>query len=304
MEPRNVFWTRERECERLFEEAGPFFLVTTENLPWLLYTSDQEFKDGTNIVAVAMAGLPLTVLNEVQMNNHMHLVMEGQLSYVQDFTSRLRKLMHRYQSQKGNPSLLNWEIQIKPIPDLDALRNAILYVSRNPSVAMRIVMPTGYRWSGCYLMFNELLSLFRPGKPFSELTYKQKREICRSRDLELPPHYRVLDGMITRDSFIDYKRAESFFNSAHSYFLLLSRKVEVDVEIARWVGERILLPNEDVFRIVAGWYSVKTVNSLNANQRLEAARRMKAELMSNNKQISQVLRIAPDQVDAMFPTPS
>ena len=55
MEPRNDFWTRERECERLFEEGGPFFLVTTENLPWLLYTSDQEFKDGTNMVAVALA---------------------------------------------------------------------------------------------------------------------------------------------------------------------------------------------------------------------------------------------------------
>ena len=66
----------------------------------------------------------------------------------------------------------------------------------------------------------------------------------------------------------------------------------------RWA---ILLPNEDVFRIVSDWFKVKTVRLLTPAQRLEAARRMKAELMSNNKQIAQVLSLPIYQVDQFFP---
>lgn len=84
---------------------------------------------------------------------------------------------------------------------------------------------------------------------------------------------------------------------------MLTRKVEADAETARWIGEIIQLPNEDVFRIVSDWYKVKTASLLLPDQRLEAARRMKAELMSGNKQIAQVLRLPIDQVNQFFPVP-
>ena len=295
------FWDKESICEQRFRQGGPFYIVTTENLPWLLFTSEQEFIDGTNMVAVAMAGLGLRLLNEVMMNNHLHFLLEGPYEGVLVFTERLRKAMSRYQIARGNPSLANWEIQVKEIENLRNLRNAILYISRNPSVAGRNVTPVGYKWSSAQLMFNQNLQYYLAGVPFDTLTYREKREIVHSRDLTLPNSYRILDGMILRQSFVDYKRAEEFFESAHQYFRLLARRVESDAETARWLGETILLPNEDVFRIVADWYNVKMVSLLNPNQRLEAARRMKAELMSNNKQIAQVLRLPLEQIDRLFP---
>lgn len=295
------FWDKENICEQRFRQGGPFYIVTTENLPWLLFTSEQEFIDGTNMVAVAMAGLGLRLLNEVMMNNHLHFLLEGPYEGVLVFTERLRKAMSRYQIARGNPSLANWEIQVKEIENLRNLRNAILYISRNPSVAGRNVTPVGYKWSSAQLMFNQNLQYYLAGVPFDTLTYREKREIVHSRDLTLPNSYRILDGMILRQSFVDYKRAEEFFESAHQYFRLLARRVESDAETARWLGETILLPNEDVFRIVADWYNVKMVSLLNPIQRLEAARRMKAELMSNNKQIAQVLRLPLEQIDMLFP---
>ncbi len=295
------FWDKESICEQRFRQGGPFYIVTTENLPWLLFTSEQEFIDGTNMVAVALAGLRLRLLNEVMMNNHLHFLLEGSYEGVLVFTDRLRKAMSRYQIARGNPSLANWEIQVKVIENLRNLRNAILYISRNPSVAGRNVTPVGYKWSSAQLMFNQNLQYYLAGVPFDTLTYREKREIVHSRDLTLPNSYRILDGMILRQSFVDYKRAEEFFESAHQYFRLLARRVESDAETARWLGETILLPNEDVFRIVADWYNVKMVSLLNPNQRLEAARRMKAELMSNNKQIAQVLRLPLEQIDRFFP---
>ena len=295
------YWNKENICEQRFRQGGPFFIVTTENLPWLLFTSEQEFVDGTNMVAVALAGLGLRLLNEVAMNNHLHFLLEGPFEQVLLFTERLRKTMSRYQLSRGNLSLAKWGIQIKAVTYLRNLQNAILYISRNPSVAGRDVTPVGYTWSGAQLMFNENLRYYLQGEPFNSLSFREKRAITRSRDTTLPDSYRVLNGMILRQSFVDYKRAEEFFESAHQYFRLLARRVESDAETARWIGESILLPNEDVFRIVADWYNVKMVSLLNPTQRLEAARRMKAELMSNNKQIAQVLRLPLEQIDQLFP---
>lgn len=295
------YWEKEKECEWRFMNGGPYFIVTTENLPWLLFTSDRDFMDGSNLVAVALAGLGIRLLNEVQMNNHLHFVMEGPEEKVLLFTIRLRKAMSKYQLGKGNPSLSKWDIQVKPICDLRNLRNAILYVSRNPSVAGRNCTPFGYKWSGAQLMFNDNLIYYNAGIPFNNLTFREKRSITHQRNIELPQEYRVLDGMILRSCFVDFKRAEAFFESAHQYFYLLSRKVEADAETARWIGETILLPNEDVFRIVADWYKVQTVKLLTPDQRLAAARRMKVELMSNNKQIAQVLSLPLNQIDLLFP---
>ncbi|MBO4624161.1 MAG: hypothetical protein J5646_01540 [Bacteroidales bacterium] len=295
------YWEKEKECELRFLDGGPFFIVTTENLPWLLFTCDQDFMNGTNMVAVALAGLGIRMLNEVEMNNHLHFVMEGPEKMVTLFTDRLRKAMSRYQLAKGNPSLAKWVIRVKPILNLRNLRNAILYVSRNPYVAGRNCTPPGYKWSSAQLMFNDNLAYYNAGTPFSQLTFREKRAITRQRDIVLPQEYRVLDGTILRSCFVDYKRAECFFESAHQYFHQLSRRVEADAETARWIGETILLPNEDVFRIVADWYKVQTVKLLTPDQRLAAARRMKAELMSNNKQIAQVLSLPLNQINQLFP---
>lgn len=295
------FQRNEEICERRFLSGGPYYIVTTENLDWILFTGEEDFASGINMIAVALVGLRIRVLILVEMNNHLHLVTEGVYEDHLVFSDRLRLAMQRYQHAKGNPSLLGWEIMIKEIPDLRYLRNAILYVARNPYVANRGSSPVGYRWGSAHLMFNENVLSYNRGIPYSALTFREKRVICRSRVSTLPGNYMVLNGAITMESFVDYTEAELFFTSANQYFRMLSRRVESDAETARWVGESILLPNEDVLRIVAGWFGVKMVRDLGPEERLEAARRMKAELMSNNKQVAQILRLQPETVDALFP---
>ena len=260
------YWNREQECERLFLEGGPFYIVTTENLPWLLFACERDFMDGANMVAVSVHELALRLLADVEMNNHLHFVFEGAYEQVLVFVERFRKMMSRYQLAKGNPSLNRWDIQIKSIDNLKYLRNALLYVFRNPSVAMRNCTPLGYKWSSAQLMFNENLYRYSQGVPYNSLTYREKRLIAHSRELILPDSYRVLDGMILRECFVDYKRAESFFESAYQFFYHLGRKVESDAETARWIGEKILLPNEDVFGIVSAWYNVQKTSLLSRNQ--------------------------------------
>lgn len=300
MERSNDYWVSERMCEEAFYRGGPFYMVSSEDLPWLLFETEEDFKEGTNMVATSLRFLRLRLLNDVQMNNHLHFVLEGPLQEVEVFVERLKKRMRRYLLQKGK-DLKQWNIQIKQITDLTYLRYGILYVARNPYMARRDATPTGYRWGSSHLLFNNNLKDYTPGRLYSKLSYNEKRDVCKSHDMDLPATYRYHNGMILRSSFVDYRRAEEFFVSANQYFQWLSRRKESDVEIARWIGESILLPNEDVFRIVSDWYKVKAITTLTPDQRLEAARRMKAELNSNNKQIAQVLKLPLSQIDALFP---
>lgn len=302
MEIKNSYWEQERVCETKFLEGGPFFLLTTEDLPWLLFETEEDFKEGTNVIAISLAYLPIKLLVDVQMNNHLHLLFEGYQTDVTCFVTRLRKQILAFLHRKGR-SLRSWNIQIQPITDFRHFRNAILYVARNPYVAHRNATPLGYRWGSAHLLFNSNIADYSEGQPYVQLTYKAKRQLCHSHNIGLPDTYRVHGGMITRLSFVDYPRTQDFFISANQFFQHLSRKKESDIETARWIGESILLPNDDVFRIVSDWFGVKSITSLPLEKRMEAARRMKAELSSNNKQIAQVLRFPQSQIDALFPVP-
>lgn len=67
---KNEFWARENECDRQFAEGGPYFFITTEDLDWMLYETREEFIVGTNIVAISKAHSGFSIMDEVQMNNH------------------------------------------------------------------------------------------------------------------------------------------------------------------------------------------------------------------------------------------
>ena len=295
------YWAKERFCEDAFLRGGSFYLVTSENLDWLLFETDDDFKRGTNIIAVSIKGLNVRILNEVLMNNHLHLVLEGISEDVDIFIERLKKRVRRFLHQKGKDLKL-WNIRKDQITDLTHLRNVIVYIARNPYVARRDSTPTGYRWGSSHLLFNNNICDYAEGIPYEELSYNDKRKVCRSHDIDLPNGYRYYNGMILRASFVDFRRAETFFGSANKYFQWLSRRKESDITIARWIGESILLPNEDVFRIVSDWYGVTSITSLLPDQRIEAASRMKADLNSNNKQIAQVLKLPLKQIEELFPS--
>ena len=123
MEIKNSYWEQERVCETKFLEGGPFFLLTIEDLPWLLFETEEDFKEGTNVIAISLAYLPIKLLVDVQMNNHLHLLFEGYQTDVTCFVTRLRKQILAFLHRKGR-SLRSWNIQIQPITDFRHFRNA------------------------------------------------------------------------------------------------------------------------------------------------------------------------------------
>ena len=301
MSERNDYWMRERECESRFAAFEPCFMITTPQQDWLMYKSREEFIVGTNITAIAAGLSGFVVLNDVQMNNHHHILGTGTRNQVESFVRLFSDKMRRFQNTVGNGSLKNWKIRIDETTDLQQFRNRTAYIDRNPYVVRLDSTPSGYPWSSAGLFFNGNLWMMEKGDPFQSLSIDARRIICRSKIIDLPNTYRVFRGMILRSSFVDYHRTESMFNSANQYFSLLYRRGEADVEIARMLGEGIQLPNEEVFQIVAGWFEGRKIRDLNLQERLVAARKMKKELACANKQIVQILRLPAEDVDIMFP---
>ena len=301
MKERNDYWMRERECEISFASCEPCFMITTQQQDWLMYKSREEFIAGTNITAVAAGLSGFAILDDVQMNNHHHILGAGTQNQVESFVRIFSDKMRRFQNTVGNGSLRNWKIRIDETSDLQQVRNRTAYIDRNPYVVRLDSTPSGYPWSSAGLFFNGNLWMMVKGDAFNSLSVDMRRTICRSKTIDLPDSYRVFQGMILRSSFVDYHRTESMFNSANQYFSLLYRRGEADVEIARMLGEGIQLPNEDVFQTVSGWFKGKKIKDLSLQERLDAARKMKTELACANKQIAQILRLTTEAVDKMFP---
>ena len=298
------FVDREKACQKAFLEGGPFCMLTSPSMDFLMFAVEEEFKRGNNLIAIALAGCRVALLHMVIMNNHLHLLVEGSIEDIKLFSLRLESLLRKHQKTRGYVLPSDWCFHELWIKDLPMLRNVIAYISRNPYVASRDATPTGYLWSSGYLLFNPSRRYIEKGVPFHGLRYREKRSICRSHELELPERYMVANEMILPASFVDYQRTEQFFQSANQYFSYLFRRGEADVEISRMTGESILLPNDEVFSIVCGWYQVKTTKMLEQNQRFDAAKRMHRQLGSNPKQIAQILRLPLAQVEQMFPFPS
>ena len=300
---KNDFWDRERECERYFIEKGPFFFITTENLDWILYTNWSEFIAGTNMLAIAAARSGFRIVDDSQMSNHHHVMGTGTFEQANEFANLLHSMERKYQTSLGRRSLKEWNIRIDSVKDLKQFRNEVVYSDRNAYVARRDSMPTGYAWGSANLLFNANLWLMKDGVPYSEVGGREKRMICRSHMVELPDSYRVCDGMIMRKSFVDYHTTESLFNSANQYFTMLMRRGEADIEMAALLGESIQIPHEEAFLTVASWFPGKLIGELKYDEKLTAAKKMKIQLASSNRQIVQILGLPPADVDRMFPIP-
>ena len=200
----------------------------------------------------------------------------------------------------------SWSARFDRAENLNSLRNMAVYIPRNAYLVLPDQTPFGFEWTCSDLFFNGHIKDLNPGVPYESLSRAEKRKICRSANLELPSGYRVRDGMITRESFVEKPGLECMFNSGNQFFNKLARNAEVDLEIAHRLGEELMIPDDEMYSLVNLWcrrdLSIKGgIVELTPVQRLGMARKMHDEYNSDNRQIAQILKIPRRDVDDMFP---
>ena len=283
----------------------------------IIFTCPSDFVFGITLLGICAATFPnCRILTFALMNNHIHLIIAGRKEDVLGFFALFKERLRRYLGGlKRYCRMDNFEAEVFEIPDLRALRNEIVYVNRNGYVVHPECTPFSYWWSAGIYFFNSVVQML-PTKPFAELTLRDRRAMCHSREAGLPDNYRVLEDfrpdrttqaspLLLATSFCAIREAEQYFLTAHHYFRMISRDIEAFSEVARRLGDRIFLTDEELYgavlAICAKEYDTTHPGLLPAAQKQDVARRMHFDYNASNKQIQRILKMSSSDTEALFP---
>lgn len=301
---RQIEWMQ----EQLFRESGPFYHLSTKPLEnGLIFECDEERKVAINLVALLAKETNVDILAFAIMSNHFHFIIRGELVSGVEFFGRLRKRLSNYFARRGRSGVLN-KVDVDPdtpaVSSLTQFRNEIAYVIRNPYVARTDVNLFAYPWCSGYLYFNPLLECLC-SKSANELSYKEKRDITRATDPVLDPQFRVRNGMIAPESFVDYKLVERLFPSARKFLWWVLKNVEAQHEVATGLGEKVFLNDDELFvaaqQVARSKFGSDGVKDLSIQQRKEMAVILKNKWNASNGQAARIAQLDPQIVDDMFP---
>lgn len=285
--------------------GGPMYHVCTLPLESdVLFVTAQDYAAVLIFIAIAAWRSGVSVLAYAIMSNHIHVIIAGE--YPLEFFRILKDKLLRYLSKQGRANILaGWDCG-NPIPITSdyQLRTEIAYVIRNPYVVRKDVNPLSYYWCSGFLYFNPFLK-YLPGVPAGSLSLRKRRDLSHSRDGELPPWLTFVGDVVNPASFVDIQAVESRYGSARAFTVAVFRSVEQQIETADRLGEKPVLPDEEViqiaYRMAKEEFGSIKYNDLSTDQRIVLAKRLKYECHSSNGQIARVAKLSQWKVDSVFP---
>ena len=307
-QPPMTEWQMERMQEQLFRESGPFYHLSTKPLEnGIIFQDDVERKVAINLIALLAKETHIDILAFAIMSNHFHFIIKGELVDGIEFFRRLKKRLSNFFARRGRSCVMDL-VDVDPdtpaISSLIQLRNEIAYVIRNPYVARTDVNLFAYPWCSGYLYFNPLLGSLC-SKSIDELSYKEKRDITRATDPVLDPQFRVRDGMIAPESFVNYLLVERLFTNAQKFIWWAIKNVEAQIEVAARLDERPKLNDDELFKtaqqLARTTFGYDGVKELPLQQRKELGVILKNKWGASNGQVARIAQLDPHTVDAMFP---
>ena len=250
-----------------------------------------------NVIAQAAALFPeVRIIAFEVMNNHFHFVVSADEETVLTFWGFVRKRLVR-----SFPLMKGLQITIKPIGDLGALRNNIVYTNRNGYVADSSHTPFSYPWgTGRYYFLD------RPrGKTLARIFVDDKRRMFRCRTPALPSGWEVSNGYVAPWNYCAVKLGMAMFRDAHHYFMMVSKNVEAYAELAAGLDDGEFLTDTELFArlsvLVRSDYDVSSIKDLTKPQRFDLARKLRYEFRSSNGQIRRMLGLSQYEIDSLFP---
>lgn len=300
------FVEKERLCEKVFDDNGPFWHVYTDGSRMVdLFSSETEMKEGMTALAVCSVLYRAAQLVTFElMNNHVHLIMCGAqddcLRLFDMFKRRLKRVFQR------NGKAVDWErfqAQILRIETLKALRNEIVYVNRNAYVANHKYTPFSYPWGGGWAYFSPVVDLLRVVS-VREMGYTRVRELARFRDVSALADLKFVGDMPFIPSFCRTDIGQSVFQDARSYFYALCRNAEAYSQIASRLKDTVFLTDEEMFVVAAkcaeSEFSTR-LRVLTPDQKIQLARKLHFDYNASNGQLRRVLGVDLVVLNELFP---
>ena len=294
----------ERMCEATFLSGGRWWhLYTPGNLTSLVFANDDDYRFAMNLMARCLAEFPtLAVIAFEIMSNHIHIVLSGDERIINEFFATYRKRLKRYLSTKAQSRFSNqFQMSLKPVNDLKALRDTIVYVNRNGYVVDPSHTPFSYPWGTGRYYFNDV----QFAKKLSDVSDIGIRRMFRSRNPHLPENYRIIDGYVSPLEYCAVKLGMAMFRNAHQYFYMISKNIEAYENLAAELDDGEFLTDSELFtqvvKIVNSNYNVSNIRDLTPAQKHDLARKLRCDYRSSNGQIRRILGLSQYEVDSLFP---
>ncbi len=296
----------ESSAEKAFREAGPIYHLYTKPLETdTFFQSPEERVTVLNLLAVAITESPCILLAFAIMSNHFHFILEGLPKQIQRFYDRFRQLLQTYYRYHGRViDLTGMAPGLTLIETVRQFRNELAYVIRNAFVVMPDVNVFADPWSSGNLYFNPCLTT--DGIAGDKLKVREIRAITQSRSItSIDARLHFKDGVAQSWSFVDYKKAMSFYDNARQFVYSILKNVEAQVETALKYGEKPQLPDEELYPILYKLcreaFKAETPSSLEMKGRQQLAIELKNKYYASNGQIARLLKLPLSEVNKLFP---
>ena len=124
-------------------------------------------------------------------------------------------------------------MSLKPVPDLKALRNTIVYVNRNGYVVTPECTPFSYPWgTGPYYFCR-----FLPDARLSDLKDRAARRMFKGRNPHLPGDYLVTNGHIAPPSYCDRRLGMAMFRDGDRWSATVCDSLRLWADGERWCAK-------------------------------------------------------------------
>lgn len=309
----NSFRDKENRCNRVFEwtdeqYGGIWHLCTPGEGQPVIFSSEEDYSYIMTLIAICAHDFPdVQIVTFEVMSNHLHLLMCGTQDNVITYFETLTKKLRYYFAKRGNAFNFNHFqcFKIIPVTSLESLRNQIVYINRNNYVVDPDQTPFSYPYGANGYFFSPMAKTHSDGF-FGDLFLHDRRKLVRSRNVDYPASWIMIDGYISPVNYVRLDIGEGVFRDARHYFHKVSREIESYKEIADQLGESVYYTDDElgaiVFRICQQNYNSSKPSLLPAKAKIEIARTLHFDYNADNDKIYRLIRLDKNVLDELFPS--
>lgn len=272
----------------------------------ILFLNEQEYIAGMNRIGICLAAVfGVQLIAFCLMDNHVHFILYGTKADCLKWMNLYYRLTMIWQGHHRSEGVVDekWLYNAWQIVDPDDLRQKVVYVHRNPTVAAMWLIPSGYRWSSARLIFADSTDLLSQKIPIGGLSRYEIRKRFETKILLPADWFMLADGMIWPGCYTRTDLVERLFGHPWKYLYELNQQVESGINLEMW-GNRISLPDHDAVKIASTEalrrFGVSDLEMLDVQQRIILGKALRKKTGANVKQLSRILHIMQADLKSLF----
>jgi len=276
-----------------------------------LFDDREDFKDGMNRVYSVGKKYDVAILAFCLMDTHVHFVIYGEFDECNKFIHDYIKLtsIRISNKYKEKNKLHRIPISHQYIDNEFYLKTAICYVIKNPPVGGIPGNAYDYPWGSGPLYFRNSGEWSSPAwtngsqsenLTFNNLNVREKRLLLRSKKTGETGNVKIIDGIIFPGEYVAYQIVERIFKTHKSFNFFMGITKEEDIEKRGGSLSLLSIPIQEMRQhrneICLELFHIKTIRTLDTQERLKLARTLRKRFNSSPKQICRLCGLVYEEV--------